>query len=73
MLFSADPIEKGTTPLFMVKLAIVITGVVLIPLLRRAVYRRTAIAVTPLAKTFAALSLLVWTAATVTGRWMAYW
>jgi hypothetical protein len=37
------------------------------------VYRRTAIAVTPLAKTFAALSLLVWTAATVTGRWMAYW
>jgi len=73
MLFSADPIEKGTTALFMAKLAIVMTGVVLIPLLRRAVYRRTAIAVTPLAKTFAALSLLVWTAATVTGRWMAYW
>jgi len=75
MLFSADPIEKGTTALFMAKLTIVVAGVVLIPLLRRAVYRpgRAAIAVTPLAKTFAALSLFVWTAATVTGRWMAYW
>ena len=73
MLFSADPIEKGTTTLFMVKLAIVLVGVVLIPLLRRAVYGGPAIAVTPMAKTFAAVSLLMWTAATVTGRWMAYW
>jgi len=75
MLFSADPIEKGTTALFMVKLSIVMVGVVLIPLLRRAVYSRgcAALAVTPLAKTFAAVSLVVWVAATVTGRWMAYW
>ena len=35
MLFSADPIEKGTTALFVVKMAIVMAGVVLIPLLRR--------------------------------------
>ena len=73
MLWAADPIEKGTTLLFMAKLAIIAVGVVLIVLLRREVYGRARAAiVTPVAKAFAALSLLAWIAAIVTGRLMAY-
>ena len=74
MLFALDPIRKGTTTLFMIKLALVAAGVVLIVLLRRAVYGRgpDAAAVTAAARTYAVLSLLVWAAAIATGRFMAY-
>jgi hypothetical protein len=76
MLFAADPITKGTTVLFLVKLGLVVAGVVLLVVLRRAVYGRRpmgALVVTPFAKSCAALSLFVWVTATAAGRMMAYW
>ncbi len=76
MLFAADPIEKGTTVLFMIKLGLVVAGVALMVALRRTVYRRQAappLAVSRVAKAFAAASLLVWVTATAAGRMMAYW
>ncbi len=74
MLFAIDPITKGTTTLFMIKLGFVGAGVILIVLLRRTVYGRDrdAASVTPLAKTCAAMSLFVWVGAITTGRLMAY-
>jgi hypothetical protein len=71
MLFAADP---RTTGIFMIKLGSIVAGVLLIVLLRRAVYGRgrDAVTVTPMAKTYAALSLFVWVVATATGRLMAY-
>ena len=75
MLFATDPVVKGTTTLFLSKLVIVLAGVVLIVLLRRAVYGRrpgAVPAVTGAARAYAVLSLLVWAAAIATGRFMAY-
>jgi hypothetical protein len=75
MLFAADPITKGTTTVFKIKLGLVIVGVILIPLMRRAAYARETRAdftVPGMAKAFAALSLLIWVAAIATGRLMAY-
>jgi hypothetical protein len=71
MLFAADP---RTTTIFMIKLGSIVAGVLLIVLLRRAVYGRggDAVTVTRMAKTYAALSLFVWVVATATGRLMAY-
>lgn len=74
MLFAMDPINKGLTTIFMSKLALVVIGVTLIVMLRRAVYGHPADAlpVTTAAKSYALMSLLVWTAAIATGRYMAY-
>jgi hypothetical protein len=74
MLFAVDPTTKGIATVFMIKLGFIAAGVVLMVLLRRAVYgpgRNPAI-VTSAAKTFAALSLLAWAAAIVAGRLQAY-
>jgi hypothetical protein len=76
LLFAADPIEKGTTVLFAIKLGLVVAGVVLMVALRRALYRKTAerpLSVSHPAKAFAAASLFVWVTATAAGRMMAYW
>ena len=73
LLFVADP-AKGTTTIFMWKLAIIAVGVAFVLVLKRKVYGRgvemdrASFGV----KTMAALSLLVWIAAIATGRWMAY-
>jgi hypothetical protein len=73
LLFIADP-AKGTTTIFMWKLAIITVGVALVLVLKRKVYGRgvemdrASFGV----KTMAALSLLIWIAAIATGRWMAY-
>jgi hypothetical protein len=75
MLFATDPIRLGTTTIFFSKLGVVVVGVALIPLLRSAVYGRAGLpnpTITPTARAYALLSLLVWTAAIVTGRLMAY-
>jgi hypothetical protein len=74
-LFAADPIRLGTTTIFFSKLGVVVVGVVLIPLLRRAVYGRAGLrnpTISRTAQAYALLSLLVWTVAIVTGRLMAY-
>lgn len=76
MLFAADPITKGATVLFAVKLGLVAIGVVLIVILRRALYGGApsdAIIVSPFARRCAGLSLFVWVVATAAGRMMAYW
>lgn len=75
LLFVTDPIRLGTTTIFLSKLAIVAAGVALIVVLRRSVYGRQggALPAAPrAAKICALLSLLIWTAAIVTGRLMAY-
>ena len=74
MLFAVDATTKGIATVFMFKLTFIVTGVILIVLLRRAVYGqgRDRSIVTPAAKTFAVLSLLTWTAAIVAGRLQAY-
>jgi len=74
MLFTVDPTTKGIATVFMIKLAFIVAGVMLMVLLRRAVYGpgRDRAIVTSAAKTFAALSLLVWTGAIVAGRLQAY-
>ena len=76
MLFAADPITKGTTVLFMVKLGLVAGGVALIVVLRRAVYGLAPhgpTVVSRFAKHCAAASLVLWVTATAAGRLMAYW
>jgi len=75
LLFVTDPIRLGTTAVFLSKLAVVVAGVWLIVVLRRTVYGRHGggrPAVPRAARVYALLSLLVWTAAIVTGRLMAY-
>lgn len=74
MLFAADATTKGTTPLFMGKLALVAIGVVVIVMIRRQVYGGTPDRprVNTTAKVLAATSLLVWIAAITAGRLMAY-
>ena len=76
LLFGADPIEKGTTVLFMVKLGLVVAGVALLVALRRTLYGNAAggpVLVSGPAKAIAAASLCVWVTATAAGRMMAYW
>ena len=71
LLFAADP---RTTVIFMIKISAIVAGVLLIVLIRRAVYGqgRGEAMVKPVAKTYAVLSLLAWIVATTTGRLMAY-
>jgi hypothetical protein len=74
MLFAADPIGKGTTTLFMSKLALVAGGVALMIALKRRLYRHHGDAEVAGAgvKAVAACSLAIWIAAIAAGRWMAY-
>jgi hypothetical protein len=72
-LFAADATTKGTTSVFMWKLALIAVGVVVIVLIRRVVYGRGPTPVVgPAARTLAALSLAIWVVAIALGRWMAY-
>jgi hypothetical protein len=72
VLFAADATTKGTTTVFMTKLALVAIGVGLIAMTRRTVYGRGTPSVGPAARLLAAGSLLVWIAAIAAGRIMAY-
>jgi hypothetical protein len=73
-LFVGDATTKGTTWLFMTKLAIIVVGVALLVVLRRTVYGRgeTGAIETPVSRALAAASLVLWFLAIVTGRYMAY-
>lgn len=75
-LFIAAATTKGTQPIFFAKLALVITGMVLVRAVRRAV-RDAAAAPPPETRSrrgrlVAMVSLAVWLAAIVAGRLMAY-
>jgi hypothetical protein len=73
MLFATVATTKGTATIFMIKLGLVVLGVSAVLLLRRSVYRGSAEPqITASARTWAVVSLVVWTAAIVTGRLMAY-
>ena len=74
MLFAADATTKGSTMLFVGKLALVAVGVVTIILTRRAVYPSGVAVATPGsgARALARLSIVVWIAAIAAGRLMAY-
>ena len=73
LLFAGDPI-KGTTSVFMWKLAMVAAGVLLMMALKRKLGGRDidARAGRPGVKALAASSLVLWMAAIAAGRWMAY-
>jgi hypothetical protein len=73
-LFVGDATTKGTTWVFMTKLAIIVVGVLILVALRRAVFGRgpEGVEETPASRALAAVSLVVWFLAIVTGRYMAY-
>jgi hypothetical protein len=74
MLFAADPTTKGTTRLFMGKLALIAAAVVVMIATKRLIYGRAARAgdVTRPAKGLAVASLVLWAGAIAAGRLMAY-
>jgi hypothetical protein len=73
LLFAGDPM-KGTTTVFLWKLAMVAAGVVLMIALRRKLAGPDAAADAPnrQLKAIAATSLVLWIGAIAAGRWMAY-
>jgi hypothetical protein len=73
-LFVGDATTKGTPWVFMLKLAIIALGVVVLLALRRMVFCRggRAAVESPKARVLAATSLVLWFLAIVTGRYMAY-
>jgi uncharacterized protein DUF6644 len=72
-LFIADATTKGTTRVFMAKLGIIVVSVLVLYDIKRRVFgSRAAGFVTPQARVLAAASLMLWLAAIVTGRYMAY-
>jgi hypothetical protein len=74
MLFAGDPTTKGTTKLFMGKLALIAAAVTVMIATKRLLYGRAARAgvVTPSTKALAAASLVLWVSAIAAGRLMAY-
>ncbi len=74
MLFAADATTKGTTTIFMWKLALIVFAVINIFLIKRTVYGRGVEAATAgtAAKLLAVTSMVLWIAAIATGRFMAY-
>jgi hypothetical protein len=71
-LFVADATTKGTTTVFMAKLAFVVIAIWVMWRTRRVVYGRGRVGTGPGARSLAAASLVLWIAAIVTGRYMAY-
>jgi hypothetical protein len=72
-LFVADATTKGTTTVFMAKLAIVVVAIWVLRRLKKVVYGGRAGADTAMgARVLAATSLALWIAAIATGRYMAY-
>lgn len=74
LLFGADATTKGTTPVFLMKLAFIAAAIVVAGRLRRTVYGRSAEAatITSAARRLAVASLLLWAGAITAGRFMAY-
>lgn len=74
VLFAADASSRGTQWLFFVKLSFVAVGVTTMVLIKRHLYGGNAepAVATGAMKRLAAVSLLVWVVAVVTGRLLAY-
>jgi len=73
-LFVGDATTKGTTWVFMTKLAIIAVGVVVLFVIRKTVYGRgeAGAVESPAGRVLAVASLVLWFLAIVTGRYMAY-
>jgi hypothetical protein len=71
-LFVADATTKGTTTVFMAKLAFVAIAIWVMRRTRMVVYGRGRAAAGRSGRLLAAASLALWIAAIVTGRYMAY-
>jgi hypothetical protein len=73
-LFVADATTKGTTTVFLSKLVIIVVAVVVLMSIKRIVYGhgRAADKSTVTVRVLAGASLVLWLAAIVTGRYMAY-
>ena len=75
LLFMAQARIKGVSVVFYIKLAFIALAIVVLVRIRRVVFGAVAAPEAPLpasAKTLGALSLVLWTGATVAGRLMAY-
>jgi len=75
LLFSVRPLEYAQNPAFLTKLALVTAGVINALVLRAGPdWRLTLAGGTPTARVRigAALSLLIWTGAIVSGRWIGF-
>ena len=71
-LFVADATTKGTTTVFITKLAFVVMAIVVMRRTRTVVYGRDRAGAGTAARVLAAASVALWIAAIVTGRYMAY-
>jgi hypothetical protein len=74
LLFMTDATTKGTTTVFMAKLAIIVVAVIVLTMIRRSVFGHSPVLRDPsmTVKALAAASLALWLAAIITGRYMAY-
>jgi hypothetical protein len=74
LLFMTDATTKGTTAVFMAKLGIIVLAVIVLMTIRRSVFAHNPVSSdAPMtAKALAAVSLALWLAAIITGRYMAY-
>src|SRR5688572_26358873 len=71
-LFAADATTKGTTTVFLSKLAIIVVAIVVMAI-KKMVFRDSAAEKTTVTvRALAVASLVLWLAAIVTGRYMAY-
>jgi hypothetical protein len=74
LLFAADAVQRGTSPLFLTKMGFVALGVVTLVLIRRHVYGEGAdpTRVSGTARAIAMVSIVAWTGAITAGRLLAY-
>jgi hypothetical protein len=74
LLFMTDATTKGTTKVFMAKLVIIVVAVVVLMSIRTLAFgeRPLSSSVPTPVKALAAVSLALWLAAIITGRYMAY-
>ena len=75
VLFAADAVHKAAQPVFYAKLGLIVAAIAVTTRIRRVVFFRAdalAMALPSAARRLAMVSLLLWAAAIVAGRLMAY-
>jgi hypothetical protein len=74
ILFASEAVSKGTQPVFFIKLTLILIALIVTSAIRRATFAGAGPAErpTPRARTLATASLVLWAAAIVAGRLMAY-
>ena len=74
LLFITDATTKGTTTVFMAKLGIIVLAVIVLTTIKRSTFGHNPLSSkTPMSvKALAVASLMLWLAAIITGRYMAY-